>query len=224
MPTTPSHPRTLSVSYWTTPPRHPAWKTQNQDTPFYEPLPQALKGPHAQPVLRLGASMAGASPLNVPCWVASPQLVLAKEGRNHEKATSPPPTARSHCKLASPLPACAPLEAVSSCPLLPGASLDPSVTSRLLTHLPALFLSTPPHRPDCWADPQCSHPGFLHKLSSASFTPACESPPTYWGTTQSPSLENCVRERVSWLSATPWTVAGQAPLSMEFARQEHWSG
>ena len=23
---------------------------------------------------------------------------------------------------------------------------------------------------------------------------------------------------------TPWTVAGQAPLSMEFSRQEHWSG
>ena len=25
-------------------------------------------------------------------------------------------------------------------------------------------------------------------------------------------------------SATPWTVACQAPLSMEFSRQEHWSG
>ena len=24
--------------------------------------------------------------------------------------------------------------------------------------------------------------------------------------------------------ATPWTVAGQAPLSMEFYRQEYWSG
>ena len=23
---------------------------------------------------------------------------------------------------------------------------------------------------------------------------------------------------------TPWTVARQAPLSMEFSRQEHWSG
>ena len=29
--------------------------------------------------------------------------------------------------------------------------------------------------------------------------------------------------RVS-LFATPWTVAHQAPLSMEFSRQEHWSG
>ena len=25
------------------------------------------------------------------------------------------------------------------------------------------------------------------------------------------------------LFATPWTVAHQAPLSMEFPRQEHWS-
>ena len=25
-------------------------------------------------------------------------------------------------------------------------------------------------------------------------------------------------------SATPWTVACQAPLSVEFARQEYWSG
>ena len=24
--------------------------------------------------------------------------------------------------------------------------------------------------------------------------------------------------------ATPWTIAGQAPLPMEFSRQEHWSG
>ena len=23
---------------------------------------------------------------------------------------------------------------------------------------------------------------------------------------------------------TPWTLAGQAPLSMEFSRQEYWSG
>ena len=30
---------------------------------------------------------------------------------------------------------------------------------------------------------------------------------------------NCVR-----LFGTPWTVAYQAPLSMEFSRQEYWSG
>ena len=27
-----------------------------------------------------------------------------------------------------------------------------------------------------------------------------------------------------WLFATPWTVASQAPPSMEFSRQEYWSG
>ena len=27
-----------------------------------------------------------------------------------------------------------------------------------------------------------------------------------------------------WLFVTPWTVAHQAPVSMEFSRQEYWSG
>ena len=27
-----------------------------------------------------------------------------------------------------------------------------------------------------------------------------------------------------WLCATPWTIAPQAPLSVEFSRQEYWSG
>ena len=27
-----------------------------------------------------------------------------------------------------------------------------------------------------------------------------------------------------WLSVTPWTIACQAPLSMEFSRQEEWNG
>ena len=27
-----------------------------------------------------------------------------------------------------------------------------------------------------------------------------------------------------WFFATPWTVAHQTPLSMEFSRQEYWSG
>ena len=33
----------------------------------------------------------------------------------------------------------------------------------------------------------------------------------------------CVLNRV-WLFATPWTVTCQAPLSMGFSTQEHWSG
>ena len=27
-----------------------------------------------------------------------------------------------------------------------------------------------------------------------------------------------------WLFVTPWTVAHKVPLSMEFSRQEYWSG
>ena len=34
----------------------------------------------------------------------------------------------------------------------------------------------------------------------------------------------CVHSVVSDSFATPWTVAHQAPLSMEFSRQEYWSG
>ena len=32
------------------------------------------------------------------------------------------------------------------------------------------------------------------------------------------------RFRCVWFCASPWTVAYQAPLSMEFSRQEYWSG
>ena len=39
---------------------------------------------------------------------------------------------------------------------------------------------------------------------------------TFWCIAQS---LNCVQT-----SATPWTVAHQAPLSMRFSRQEYWSG
>ena len=34
----------------------------------------------------------------------------------------------------------------------------------------------------------------------------------------------CVSSSVMSDSATPWIVAHQAPLSMEFSRQEYWSG
>ena len=34
----------------------------------------------------------------------------------------------------------------------------------------------------------------------------------------------CVSHSVIPDSATPWTVAHQAPLSLGFSRQEHWSG
>ena len=35
---------------------------------------------------------------------------------------------------------------------------------------------------------------------------------------------NCYLLSHVWLFGTPWTVAHQAPLSMEFPRQEYWSG
>ena len=34
----------------------------------------------------------------------------------------------------------------------------------------------------------------------------------------------CISRSVVSDSVTPWTVARQAPLSMEFSRQEYWSG
>ena len=34
----------------------------------------------------------------------------------------------------------------------------------------------------------------------------------------------CQSLSCTWLFATPWTVAHQAPLSRGFSRQEHWSG
>ncbi len=40
------------------------------------------------------------------------------------------------------------------------------------------------------------------------------------------SIYVCVLSHFSYvhLCVTPWTVACQAPLSMEFSRQEYWSG
>ena len=45
-----------------------------------------------------------------------------------------------------------------------------------------------------------------------------------WGRTSSKNnIHPCVFVRVQ-LFAAPWTGAQQAPLSMEFSRQEYWSG
>ena len=37
-------------------------------------------------------------------------------------------------------------------------------------------------------------------------------------------MNMCVKSLPSWDSATPWTVARQAPLSTGFSRQQYWSG
>ena len=43
-----------------------------------------------------------------------------------------------------------------------------------------------------------------------------------YSTTYLPTL--CVSHLVVSNSVIPWTVACQSPLSMEFSRQEYWSG
>ena len=53
-----------------------------------------------------------------------------------------------------------------------------------------------------------------------------------YGPPSKSALRNAATELIStasrlsrvWLFLTPWTVARQAPLSMEFSRQEYWSG
>ena len=47
-----------------------------------------------------------------------------------------------------------------------------------------------------------------HQLAECPFVPESES----------------VRYSVAFNSVTPWTVAGQVPLSIGFSRQEYWSG
>ena len=56
-------------------------------------------------------------------------------------------------------------------------------------------------------------------------------PPPYALGVHSTSLSHCCAPGGGvwslshvWLFATPWTVACQAPLSMEFSGQEYWSG
>ena len=52
----------------------------------------------------------------------------------------------------------------------------------------------------------------------------------HWATRETLKLPMCVCVCVVscfnrvWLFVTPWTVAHQAPLSLEFSRQEYWSG
>ena len=45
-----------------------------------------------------------------------------------------------------------------------------------------------------------------------------------WGKCTHISLVLMLVVRSVWLFVTPWTVARQAPLSMEFSRQEYWRG
>ena len=47
----------------------------------------------------------------------------------------------------------------------------------------------------------------------------CRAPQLWSHHTDPPASNSVVR-----LFVTPWTVVHQAPLSMEFSREEHWSG
>ena len=74
-----------------------------------------------------------------------------------------------------------------------------------------------------WVAVPCSRGSWKHRtrISGVSYIWQADSLPMY----------HLQRSDVTWKSlsgvwlfATPWTVACQAPLSMEFCRQEYWSG
>ena len=78
-----------------------------------------------------------------------------------------------------------------------------------------------------------------HDMSEESKSTGCTKRLCLWAANLWPALKHrsylemwtqlsfctCMLSRFSWvqLFATPWTVAPQAPLSMQFSRQEHWS-
>ena len=76
-----------------------------------------------------------------------------------------------------------------------------------------------------WVTTGCCQGGFWqHKPQVSTVKPAPEI--AFWGDWNHQCMRACVLSSFSrgQLSATPWTVARQAPLSMGFSRQEYWSG
>ena len=63
--------------------------------------------------------------------------------------------------------------------------------------------------------------GSLACCSPCSLTHQESDTTEHW--TEIAPLPPCVLSCV-WLFATPWTIPREAPLSMEFSRQEYWSG
>ena len=51
-----------------------------------------------------------------------------------------------------------------------------------------------------------------------------DTEPTLWVTPRFTVQFSAVAQSCPTLFVTPWTAAHQAPLSMEFSRQEYWSG
>ena len=74
---------------------------------------------------------------------------------------------------------------------------------------------------------QCRGPGFDpwsgNEVLHAATKTQCSQVNKYLAITKKPieraQLLSCV-----WFFATPWTIARQAPLFMEFSRREYWSG
>ena len=89
---------------------------------------------------------------------------------------------------------------------LPDLEIEPGSSALQADFLP----SEPPGKPKLWKISVNSKTTALSLTNSAlcleSLLLVCSS-------------FSCVR-----LFATPWSVACQVPLSMEFSRQEHWSG
>ena len=69
---------------------------------------------------------------------------------------------------------------------------------------------------------------FIHSVSKYYFRSWCErNCTTYedvWSLTKARATVHAQSLSRVWLFATPWPVARQAPLSIEFSRQEYWSG
>ena len=84
-----------------------------------------------------------------------------------------------------------------------------------------------------WSGLQCPPPGDLPNPGMELTSLVCPASAGGFFTTSAPweALGGYERKKVKMKSlshvrlfATPWTVAYQAPLSMEFSRQEYWSG
>ena len=79
-------------------------------------------------------------------------------------------------------------------------------------------------RQECWSGLPFPSPGDLPDLGIKPRSPTLQAdallsePPGKCGSIQLSSLS------LVWHFVTPWTIAYQAPPSMEFSRQEYWSG
>ena len=122
-----------------------------------------------------------------------------------------------------------------------------------LTHLIWCFVCAQPlsHARTLWDPKDCSPPsssvcGILQprvlewvaiSLSTQGSNPRllcllyCKQIPYHWATGEALQKPDKDRRSQKWkslrrvqLSATPWTVASQAPLSKGFSRQEYWNG